>query len=242
MIRTRNWCSARRRAPATHAAIEHWSWLSDMTMTAPPTWSSFTDGASGPWPPIYKSEEFDQIAPIAALVSRDAAPQGRFGAHEVDEELKGAQWGDRRLRVEHADWLNLAISSAEGVGIAGRCAEAVATFRMLAEGRCPADPGATLRRRSERGIQHTAHRPCTKPADSVYCIQQAVTLGLGFAAQVRGLVRTARPRAWSGSRRARPSMPTRERAHAFYGTRWAISAGASSLILPCSPRTCSQCP
>ncbi len=211
----------------------------------------FTDGASGPWPPIYKSRSSGSgdRARSPRLSARDARAAGQLGAHGARclRRAECAQWKARPAPCVSSTRTgsNLAISSAwRSSASSHRCSRvSVATPEIAGAAVAGRSLANASRRRSERGIQQRL--ALYLAGGSVYRHSAGRhALGLGrpriwWRAVWPGPYRRGQRASRSGSRRARPSMPTRERERMppSWKTRWALSKWASSPISSCSPGT-----
>lgn len=160
----------------------------------------FTDGASGPWPPIYKPEEFRDL--VIELDRRGYqimthALQAKSANMVLDayEELNARNGKrDRRLRVEHADRLQPGdIQRFAKLGIVASMQPSFCCHPEIPGAAVPADPWRTL---LDAGVSvvFSSDWPCTWPADPFIGIQQAVTRwvwdGRAYGGAQSGRVRT----------------------------------------------------
>jgi len=159
----------------------------------------FTDGASGPWPPIYKTEDLARDVTeldkrgfqiMTHALQADSAKQV-LAAYQHLVDTNGPR--DRRLRIEHAD----RIDPAE--------MEQYAKLQVIASMQpafCCGEskPGAPIRDPWQSVLKggvkliFSSDFPCSWPADPLFGMQQAITrdnwAGRGYGAGMAGRTRT----------------------------------------------------
>jgi predicted amidohydrolase YtcJ len=140
----------------------------------------FTDGASGPWPPIYKTDEMANIMIeldkrgfqiMTHALQHDSAKQV-LEAYQLVEKANGQR--DRRWRIEHGsriDKVDMPEYARLGVISSGQPAFCCGATKPGSE---PRDPWGSLLKNNVR-IIFSSDWPCSWPAAPMFGIQQAIT-------------------------------------------------------------------
>jgi predicted amidohydrolase YtcJ len=159
----------------------------------------FTDGASGPWPPIYKTDEMANIMIeldkrgfqlMTHALQADSAVQV-LAAYQIVEKANGQR--DRRWRIEHGSRIekkDMPEFARMGIITSSQPAFCCGVTKPGTE---PSNPWQSLLK-SGVGVIFSSDWPCSWPAAPLFGIQQAVTrdiwTGRGYGAGMAGRTRT----------------------------------------------------
>jgi predicted amidohydrolase YtcJ len=155
----------------------------------------FTDGASGPWPPIYKTDELANISIeldkrgfqiMTHALQADSAKQV-LDVYQKLEQANGKR--DRRLRIEHGSRIEPSdMAEFARLGVIASLQPAFCCGETK-PGAPIRDPWQSLIKSGVR-IIYSSDWPCSWPADPFFGMQQAVTreawVGRGYGAGMAG--------------------------------------------------------